>query len=653
MREYERAMTTVMCAVRRSGHGQYLDGARTPASASSASRAPVEIMDSAGDVMSATRAAALPGHARSSRAAPPGVTRGRPRRRAHRRRRRDLVRHGRHHGQGRHRPRRPARRHPRLPGRRQGQLRRHARRHRVPASRSRSSTSPRSAPAAGSIAWVDAGGALRVGPRSAGADPGPACYGRGGTEPTVTDADLAARLPRPRPGSPAASRSRSGARARTALDARVADPLGIDVVDAARAVHDIVNANMAAAIRVVTVQRGIDPRDFTLVGFGGAGPMHVVRLADDVRDRARWSCRAPPASRRRSASCGADLGAEERQPFPSDLDALDVAALDAAFPRRSSDGPATRSVRAAARSRVHRAVAMRVRGQAHALEVPLPDGPLAAAVASLPHVFSDHYVATYGVGPAARLQLTTLRCPRRPPHRRTGVSRARRRSPRPHAGAGGVTRRVLRRAPRLRDHPGLRLVPARTGRPSRRAGHRPGRRHDGGGAARTRRDPRPRPQPGPPRMNAEPLAADTEFVSARRAEIVAIAGDLFATHGYANTTVREIADAAGILSGSLYHHFDSKESMVEALLRDFLERIGRQYAAVVSCGTDPLATLRALVHVAFGALGDRSGRGRGDAQRVQRARAAAAVRVPERRGGGNRALVGRRAGRGHARGRCP
>jgi AcrR family transcriptional regulator len=103
-------------------------------------------------------------------------------------------------------------------------------------------------------------------------------------------------------------------------------------------------------------------------------------------------------------------------------------------------------------------------------------------------------------------------------------------------------------------------------------------------------------------MNAEPLAADTEFVSARRAEIVAIAGDLFATHGYANTTVREIADAAGILSGSLYHHFDSKESMVEALLRDFLERIGRQYAAVVSCGTDPLATLRALVHVAFGAL---------------------------------------------------
>ena len=103
-------------------------------------------------------------------------------------------------------------------------------------------------------------------------------------------------------------------------------------------------------------------------------------------------------------------------------------------------------------------------------------------------------------------------------------------------------------------------------------------------------------------MTADPLTTDVEFVSARRAEIVAIAGELFAERGYANTTVREIADAAGILSGSLYHHFDSKESMIEALLRDFLDRIGREYATVTSVGTDPATTLRALVHVAFGAL---------------------------------------------------
>jgi len=103
-------------------------------------------------------------------------------------------------------------------------------------------------------------------------------------------------------------------------------------------------------------------------------------------------------------------------------------------------------------------------------------------------------------------------------------------------------------------------------------------------------------------VTADPLTTDVEFVSARRAEIVAIAGELFAERGYANTTVREIADAAGILSGSLYHHFDSKESMIEALLRDFLDRIGREYATVTSVGTDPATTLRALVHVAFGAL---------------------------------------------------
>jgi AcrR family transcriptional regulator len=103
-------------------------------------------------------------------------------------------------------------------------------------------------------------------------------------------------------------------------------------------------------------------------------------------------------------------------------------------------------------------------------------------------------------------------------------------------------------------------------------------------------------------MTVEPLSTDVEFVSARRAEIVGIAGELFAARGYANTTVREIADAAGILSGSLYHHFDSKESMVEALLRDFLDRIGRAYDGIAARDDDPTTTLRALVQAAFGAL---------------------------------------------------
>ncbi|WP_049985974.1 hydantoinase/oxoprolinase family protein [Halobellus rufus] len=133
----------------------------------------------------------------------------------------------------------------------------------------------------GSIAWVDAGGALRVGPRSAGADPGPACYGNGGTDPTVTDANLVL-------GYIGASTTLGG---ELSLDAEPAYDALSDLADeagmagareAARGVHRVANANMTRAIRAVTVERGIDPRTFGLVAFGGAGPMHAVSIADDL-----------------------------------------------------------------------------------------------------------------------------------------------------------------------------------------------------------------------------------------------------------------------------------------------------------------------------------------------------------------------------------
>jgi N-methylhydantoinase A len=133
----------------------------------------------------------------------------------------------------------------------------------------------------GSIAWVDAGGALRIGPRSAGADPGPACYGKGGTEPTVTDANLVL-------GYVGASTSLGGelsldeGAARDAL-AGLAAEAGLDgPLAAARGVYRVANANMTRAIRSVTVERGHDPRNFGLVAFGGAGPMHAIAIADDL-----------------------------------------------------------------------------------------------------------------------------------------------------------------------------------------------------------------------------------------------------------------------------------------------------------------------------------------------------------------------------------
>lgn len=130
----------------------------------------------------------------------------------------------------------------------------------------------------GSIAWIDPGDFLRVGPRSAGADPGPAAYGRGGVSPTVTDANLA--LGRLDPGGfLGGALPLDRVPALEAIDRHLARPLGLSTTDAALAVVKVVDASMAAAIRLATVERGRDPRRFTLVAFGGAGPMHAAAVA--------------------------------------------------------------------------------------------------------------------------------------------------------------------------------------------------------------------------------------------------------------------------------------------------------------------------------------------------------------------------------------
>jgi N-methylhydantoinase A len=129
----------------------------------------------------------------------------------------------------------------------------------------------------GSIAYVDAGGLTRVGPVSAGAVPGPACYGTGGTKPTVTDANLVlGYLPDRLAGG---TMVLNAADARAAVEREVATPLGLSIDDAAFGIREIANANMARAIQMVTVERGLDPREFTLLAFGGSGPNHACDLA--------------------------------------------------------------------------------------------------------------------------------------------------------------------------------------------------------------------------------------------------------------------------------------------------------------------------------------------------------------------------------------
>ena len=133
----------------------------------------------------------------------------------------------------------------------------------------------------GSIAWVDAGGLLKVGPMSAGAFPGPAAYGRGGVRPTVTDANVV--LGRLNPKTLLGGRMVVyPARARAAIEKELCPSLGLDMFEAAAGILDIVNANMMGAVRVISVEQGEDPREFALVAFGGAGPLHAADIARNM-----------------------------------------------------------------------------------------------------------------------------------------------------------------------------------------------------------------------------------------------------------------------------------------------------------------------------------------------------------------------------------
>jgi N-methylhydantoinase A len=133
----------------------------------------------------------------------------------------------------------------------------------------------------GSIAYIDRGGAFKVGPRSAGAVPGPAEYGRGGREPTVTDAHVV--LGRLDPDNFLGGSMQLDVDAAHQVISALAAELGLSLEEAAEGILTILNANMANAIRSRTVQKGIDPRDFSLVAFGGAGPMHGAEVAEQLQ----------------------------------------------------------------------------------------------------------------------------------------------------------------------------------------------------------------------------------------------------------------------------------------------------------------------------------------------------------------------------------
>ena len=224
----------------------------------------------------------------------------------------------------------------------------------------------------GSIAWVDSGGVLRVGPQSAGADPGPVCYGAGGTEPTITDANLV--LGRLNPSFFLGGEIELDVEtARQAIQEECADPLSLDVVEAAHGIVEIANAAMVNALRLVSVQRGYDPRDFVLTAFGGAGPVHANRLAAEI-DVPTTIIPMSPGTTSAMGLLVTDLKHDYSTTLIQHVDQLDTAAMEETYQELEAQGGASLEREKVRQEDISflRQVDMRYVGQSYELTVPLP-----------------------------------------------------------------------------------------------------------------------------------------------------------------------------------------------------------------------------------------------------------------------------------------
>ena len=263
----------------------------------------------------------------------------------------------------------------------------------------------------GSIVWIDRGGALRVGPRSAGAMPGPACYDTGGTEPTVTDANVVLGYVNPRRLAGGAVELRPEL-ARQVLDERVAGPLGMNTLEAAYGVHTVANVTMIRAIRAVSTYRGRDPRDFSMLAFGGSGPIHAVAMA---RSLSVATVIVPPASGVFSAVGLLQAQAENHfvLTFFGRLSQVDPEALDGAYGTMKEQAESSLATEGYSPADLvwQRSADLRYVGQAYELTVQAPGGGLGASgVALLEERFHDEHERTYGhKAPDEAVEIVNLR----------------------------------------------------------------------------------------------------------------------------------------------------------------------------------------------------------------------------------------------------
>jgi N-methylhydantoinase A len=247
----------------------------------------------------------------------------------------------------------------------------------------------------GSIAWIDDGGSLRVGPQSAGADPGPACYGRDGKRPTVTDANLVLGRIDPTLGGKFDLDLDAAVEAITT----VAEPLGMSVLDCAEGITKIVSENMATAIRMVSTDRGRDPRDHTMVAFGGAGGLHAHTIAQSV------GITDVLVPRFAGVACafGAttmDIRHDLESTFFASTDETDVSELNVAFERLEQEVVGLLEKDGVSRDVINleRGAQMRYVGQSYDVTTPVPSGELTAeSLIAIADAFNKVHEREYGV----------------------------------------------------------------------------------------------------------------------------------------------------------------------------------------------------------------------------------------------------------------
>ena len=245
----------------------------------------------------------------------------------------------------------------------------------------------------GSIAWLDPAGGLQVGPRSAGADPGPACYGRGGIEPTVTDANVVlGAIPE---GPVADGQITISLTLAEEAVARVAEPLGLTLAEAADGIHRIANARMTRALRSVSSEKGRDPREFAIIAYGGSGPVHAGGLADDL---GVTTIIVPPVAGLFSA-VGLLFARPEFHEVRSchlDVDTVDPAALTALLEEMTA--LLARAFAGREEPTWARTADLRYGGQSWEIEVELPPGPIdRELLAGLRARFEDEHEVLYGI----------------------------------------------------------------------------------------------------------------------------------------------------------------------------------------------------------------------------------------------------------------